>query len=350
MRKVLPLLGKYLLIVAGACALAYYIAQTEAKAAAVGAPMDYAAAGPFTVSSSSATWHDAARTRDVPVQIYAPQIGAETPKPAPRFPVLLFSHGLGGSREGGSIWAGHWASHGYIVVAMQHAGSDEALWKDRRPVEAVKNMKAGMSLSNLGLRVGDVRFVIDEIVRRSGSGEAPFAGADVKRIGMSGHSFGAQTTQAVAGQRAGTLAGQSGLDTRVTAAVAFSPNARNRGGAERQFGDIRIPFFSITGTRDGSILGDGTKVEDRIVPFRNMPAGGKYLAVFDGGDHMVFGGHEFGKRREETARDREIRTAVRAGTLAFWNATLKDDAEARKWLEQGGFAASLGAADRFEAK
>lgn len=355
-RKWLPMVWKYLAVVAFSCALAFVISHNSARAAtpsddtstaATAAAPDYAAAGARAVKVTDAIWQDDKRRRGVPVKIYAP---ASEKSAGARDPVLLFSHGLGGSREGGKLWASHWASHGYVVVVVQHPGSDESLWKGRAPGEIEKSLKGGMTLNNLGLRVGDVHFVIDEIIRRSAAGEAAFANADTKRIGMSGHSFGAQTTLAVAGQKSGLMAGQSGLDGRVTAAIAFSPNARNKLNLARQFGDIAIPFFSITGTEDGSVLDDATRAEDRTKPYEFMPAGGKYLAVFEAGDHMVFGGHTLGARRKETARDREIQADVKAGTLAFWNATLRNDDTARRWLEDGGYRAALLPADRFASK
>lgn len=350
MKRGLLILWKYLLVVATTCALAFVIAQNEANAEAPSTPPVYTAAGAFAVQVSEATWRDSARQRDVPVRIYTPDSNGKSVSADSLFPVILFSHGLGGNRAGGKLWAEHWASHGYVVVAMQHAGSDDSLWKGGAPRDLASNMKSGMTLANLESRVGDVHFVINEVMRRAAGREVAFARADAKRLGMSGHSFGAQTTQAVTGQKAASAAGQSGLDTRIVAAIAFSPNARNKINLARQFGDIRIPLFSITGTDDGSILGDGTRFQDRMLPYENMPAGNKYLAVFDGGDHMVFGGHELGGRRPETARDREIRAGVKAATLAFWNATLKNDAAARKWLDSGGFKDTLKAKDVFASK
>ena len=357
MRKDLPILAKYLLVVAATLALLFVIAQsadaapaTQTIPAALTSTSPYLSAGPFLSQASDATWRDDARKRDVPVRIYWPKADEKTERNSAGFPVVLFSHGLGGSRAGGSLWAEHWTSHGYVVVAMQHSGSDESLWKEQPVGQRIGNMKAGMTLNNLGLRVGDVRFVIDEVIRRTALKETAFANADSKRLGMSGHSFGAQTTLAVSGQKAPAIGGQSGLDARIVSAIAFSPNARNKSNVARQFGDIRIPLFSITGTKDGSILDDGTRYEHRMLPYENMPAGGKYLAVFDGGDHMVFGGHELGARRAETARDREIQSAVKAATVAFWNTTLKNDEPSRKWLESGGFKSVLDAKDVYASK
>ena len=354
MKRTLPVVLKYLAVVAISCFLAFVISQNTASAQVADAAdaknsISYASPGAYKVESLIATWRDAPRSRDVPVKIYFP-VTSTAKAEGTKFPVILFSHGLGGNREGGKRWAGHWASHGFIVVAMQHAGSDEGLWKGAAPRDIVSRMKSGMTLGNLGLRVGDVGFVIDEVIRRHASGEAAFANADAKRIGMSGHSFGAQTTLAVTGLKSPTLGGQAGLDLRIAAAITLSPNARNKKNLPRQFGDIKLPFFSITGGEDGSILDDGTRFEDRRLPYENMPTGQKYLVVFDGGDHMVFGGHALGARRPETARDKKIQSDVMTGTLAFWNATLAQDAAARSWLENGGYKATLGGKDVFEYK
>ncbi|MBL8511006.1 MAG: dienelactone hydrolase [Betaproteobacteria bacterium] len=342
MKRAASLLWRYLLIVASSCLLALFISQSQAHAA----EKDYAKAGPLAVEVVDAVWRDEKRERDIPVRIHVPQKQAQ----GQTYPVILFSHGLGGSVAGGKLWGEHWASYGYIVLHMQHAGSDEALWKGKAPRDIAPSMKAGMTLGNLANRVQDVRFVIDEIARRAKAKEAPFAAADLSRLGMSGHSFGAQTTLAVSGQASSTLGGQSGLEPRIQAAIAFSPNARNKARLDKQFGDIRIPFFSITGTADGSVLDDNTQAQDRTLPYQHMMPGEKYLAVFAEGDHMVFGGHTLAGRRRESERDREIQTGVKAATLAFWNSTLKGDAEARKWLQQGGFQAMLKSDDRFEWK
>lgn len=349
MKRTLPVLLKYVAIVGVSCFLAFVISQTIASAEEAGDQANYASPGAYKIDSSLSVWRDASRMREVPVKLYFP-VTAAAKNAVAKFPVIIFSHGLGGSRESGKRWAAHWASHGFVVVAMQHAGSDEGLWKSTAPKDAVTSMKAGMTMNNLGLRVGDVHFVIDEIIRRSEAAEPAFANADPKRLGMSGHSFGAQTTLAVAGQKAGSIGGQSGLDLRITAAIAFSPNARNKKNMARQFGDITLPFFSITGSEDGSILADDTKAVDRRLPYENMPSGQKYLAVFDGGDHAVFGGQGVGRLRVETSRDKEIQLDVMAGTLAFWNAQLKQDPNARRWLDGNGFKSALDAKDIFERK
>ncbi len=126
MKRAWPFFWRYLLVVAISCVLAFVISQNKAaaQAAATAAAVDYAAAGPLAVTSVTQSWRDARRIRDLPVKIYLPEpaasLAADGDKgaAAARFPVILFSHGLGGNRDGGARWARHWASHGYVVVAI----------------------------------------------------------------------------------------------------------------------------------------------------------------------------------------------------------------------------------------
>lgn len=324
---------KYLAVVVFACLLVFYLAQSDAFAADGGVS---GASG--ALNSRDEVWRDTKRGRDVPVRIVMSNVGANDGAR----PVILFSHGLGGSLDAGRIWAAEWAANGYIVVTLQHAGSDEGIWKNKPPAERVASFKSAMTARNLIARVEDVRFVLDELARRREK-EAAWKQADLGRIGMSGHSFGARTTMGVSGQNLGPIAVSA--DPRIKAAIAFSPLGTARvGSLESQFANIRLPFFSVTGDEDGEILGDGTKPEDRTRPYQHMPAPDKYLAVFKGGDHTVFGGHN---TRSET--DRRIQREVKSLTLAFWNAYLKDDSKAREWLKTGA-EKSLQAGDKYAFK
>src|SRR5271170_3301939 len=75
-------------------------------------------------------WFDASRNRKVPVKIYYPNTSDGV------FPVIIFSHGLGGSREGYEYLGRHWAACGYVSVHVQHLGSDNRVWQDAAPGEA----------------------------------------------------------------------------------------------------------------------------------------------------------------------------------------------------------------------
>ena len=77
--------------------------------------VDYGRAGAFSVSTHYETWTDAARGRDIKVKLYAP----DNPTPPP---VVIFSHGLGGSVEAASYLGERLASWGILSVHIQHPG------------------------------------------------------------------------------------------------------------------------------------------------------------------------------------------------------------------------------------
>jgi predicted dienelactone hydrolase len=89
--------------------------------------VDRAALGPHTVLVRTGIWIDSDRSdRAVPWKLYVPEAATA---PAP---VVVWSHGLGGSRDGGEYLGRHLASHGYAAFHVQHAGSDiEVLLRGR---------------------------------------------------------------------------------------------------------------------------------------------------------------------------------------------------------------------------
>jgi predicted dienelactone hydrolase len=257
-----------------------------------------------------------------------------------RAPVILFSHGLGGSVDAGTIWGQAWAEAGFIVIHLQHPGSDG-------PAVRAVGFRGAMEAEQLIARAGDVRFVLDAVGRHPKAGDCDLARADEARIGMSGHSFGAHTTQAAAGQRFG-VRGAGLADTRVTAAIAFSPSPSTQPGANDvdSFGGITIPFFSLTGSLDAVPQLTAVTAADRQRPFRAMPPGGKYLLVLDGANHAAFGGLDYAPRGP--ALDSHVRPIIIRLTTLFWRWTLMGDAAAKAELDRG--AAIVGPEDRFEIR
>jgi predicted dienelactone hydrolase len=306
----------------------------------------YAAPGPFRVEVSDTTWTDVARQRPLPLRIRLPAADGARP-------VVLFSHGLGGSVDGGRFWGEHWASHGFVVIHLQHPGSDTAVWQDAaRPA---RELKRAASREQFNARVLDVKFVLDELQRRQRAGDAFALRIDLARVGMSGHSFGAVTTQALAGQRfdvPARLRAQADAlaDDRLRAFIAFSPSARTDD-AVSQFRTITRPFFSVTGTEDGLVgLGLGVPAPRRLLPFEGMPGPDAYLLILDGADHMIFNGAP--RRRTDgtdPARDAQHVRLTQATTIAFWRAHLLDDPEARRWLRTSA-ETTVRAAGQFRVK
>ncbi|MBN2199927.1 MAG: dienelactone hydrolase, partial [Candidatus Aminicenantes bacterium] len=220
------------------------------------------------------TVRDQKRQRDIPIRIYLPP--ADNPAP-----VVLFSHGLGGSREGSGYLGRHWAGRGYAAVFLQHPGSDASVWKDKPAARRMRAMREAANLRNFVLRVRDVSAVLDQLAKwnRSG-GRIPAGRLDLGKVGMSGHSFGAVTTQAVSGQRIrdGKV---TFTDARIDAALVMSPSSPRRGAPKDAFGDVSLPWMLMTGTKDTAPIGDAD-MESRLAVFPALPPGGKYELVLYG--------------------------------------------------------------------
>jgi predicted dienelactone hydrolase len=299
--------------------------------AAPAAPMD------FTV-------HDAKRDRDLPVRVYLPaQKNAA--------PVVLFSHGLGGSRENNPYLGKHWSARGYVVVVVQHPGSDESVWKGVGPAQIPMAMKQAASLQNFLLRVADIPAVLDQLERwNAESGHALHGHLDLAHVGMSGHSFGAVTTQAVSGQN--MPVGASVTDPRIKAAVAMSPSIPTAGSAERAFGSVKIPWLLMTGTKDvarlGSITLGAADVASRLGVYPALPLGDKYELVLKDAEHGAFGDRAL--PGEKGQRNPNHHRAILALSTAFWDAFLKGDPAAKTWLNGDGPSRVLEKDDRWQRK
>jgi predicted dienelactone hydrolase len=286
------------------------------------------------------------RSRTVPIRVFLPpRIAGDEPTPCP---VVLFSHGLGGSRAGGSFLGDHWSRRGYAVVFLQHPGSDESVWRDAPPFRRLAAMRDAASLENFTLRVGDVPAVLDALTAWNADPGHPLAGRlDLDHVGMSGHSFGAQTTQAVSGQSF-PLVGRRFTDPRITAAVIMSPGTPqgrlDRGDA---FAGVTIPWLLMTGTKDTSPIG-GQTVESRLAVFPNLPAGRAYELVLDHAEHSAFTDRPLPGDREP--RSPAHHRAILALSTAFWDAFLRDDAAARAWLDGDAPRTALEDDDRWQRK
>jgi predicted dienelactone hydrolase len=291
-------------------------------------------------TQTALTVRDQKRSRDIPIRVYLP-------KEKTSAPVVLFSHGLGGSREGSAYLGSHWAARGYVAVFLQHPGSDDSVWKDQPAAQRMAAMRAAADLENFLLRVDDVRAVIDQLDGWNKTTGNPLAGRlDLKRIGMSGHSFGAVTTQAVSGQR--FVRGAAMTDVRIKAAVIMSPSGARRGGDQTlAFGGVKIPWMLLTGTKDSAPIGDAD-VASRLSVFPALPPGSKYELVLYNAEHSAF--TERALPGDAQPRNPNHHRSILALTTAFWDAYLRGDARAKAWLDGDGPRKILEKDDRWQRK
>jgi predicted dienelactone hydrolase len=318
--------------------LTLFLLATAGLSCARGKDYDPLAVDPgFRAEARDLIVHDAARNRDIPVRIYL----AASEKPEP---VVLFSHGLGGSRAGSKFLGEHWAARGYVTVFVQHPRSDDAVWKETAPEKRMASLREAASLQNFLLRVKDVAAVLDQLEVWNKSG--PLAGRmDLTKIGMSGHSFGAVTTEAVSGETF-PLNGTKLTDSRIRAAVIFSPSSPRSTSAERAFGNVKIPWLLMTGTRDIAPIGEAD-MKSRLAVYPALHGAPKYEVVLDKAEHSAFTDRALPGDREP--RNPNHHRVILALSTAFWDAYLRGDKEALAWLKGNGPRTMLEAGDEWEA-
>ncbi|MEU4606929.1 alpha/beta hydrolase [Kribbella sp. NPDC023972] len=116
----------------------------------------------------------------------------DAPAPPARRPVLLYSPGGADPRTIGTSVAEDLASHGYVVITIDHPGETSEVefpGGRLRTIEVPPEVRTDPVLSRkmMTTRFADVRFVLDQL--RSLDGPP----LDLRRIGIYGHSAGGAT-------------------------------------------------------------------------------------------------------------------------------------------------------------
>jgi len=299
----------------------------------------------LTVSAVKAStyteeWQDTKRYRTVPVRVYLPEKSADTKLVTP-YPIVLLSHGLGGSRDGFPYLGEHWSKHGYVVIAMQHPGSDNSVWQERAGQTAMAAMIAAVNAQNAADRINDVKFILDELeFRNKREGDRLFGLLNLERIAIGGHSFGAHTTIASVGRF------PYEPEPRLKAAIAMSSDGPERLDPKEAFRRVKTPILHLTGTEDVSQIRPATQAKDRRIAFDHITGADQYLVIFKDGDHMLFSGHA--RLRGLTPLEQRYQPMIQSITLQFLDAYLKEDEEARRRLHET--EKTLGDGGTFEKK
>jgi len=286
-------------------------------------------AAPRVVEGS---WEQAGRTVAYRVRI---------PEGEGRRPTVLISHGLGGNRDAMDYLGRHWSDRGYLVVHLQHPGSDDRIWSGMI-LNRQETVQAATSVEEFTARVGDVRLALERLRAAAGLAERH----DPASVAVCGHSYGARTSMALSGERFPAAPGADLADARIRAAIVLSPPPYS--GPER-FKAIGIPQFHWTGTRDTTSLEESRDPAMRLAPFRESRNASSYLVVLDGADHMAFSGRlpMAAARRENYRR---WHTQMAEATTRFLDATLRADRAAKAWLDGEGLRGLLGPKDLVERR
>ena len=219
------------------------------------------APGQYAVGISRLDLRDASRgnrrlTCDVwyPVRRTAGDASTGTKRNVPcaegSFPLIIFSHGAGATRQQSTYLTEHWASHGYVVVAPDHQ------------FNTVFDIRGDQGIQSGIDRPQDCSFVLDRMLERNGNAaDRLYQHIDPQRIGATGHSFGGYTVMVLAGatvdaQEARKMFGKelergdfSHPDPRIKGVIAYAPIGPPLL-SPKSLAEIKIPVMVFGGTHD----------------------------------------------------------------------------------------------------
>jgi dienelactone hydrolase len=241
-----------------------------------------------------------ARSRSLPTVVSVP-VGAPTP-----LPFVVFSTGIGGTGTNYEGLYRHWVEAGYAVAA---------------PVFPLSNANApgGSTAADLGNQTGDVRFVIDQLLRLSAAKNGQLAGKlDPNRIALAGKSLGALTTL-----RTAFLVGNH--ESRENAVISLTGGGNAGSGADTMFTGLTVPLLLVHGDNDHTVPYSAS-----VTAF-SVAEPPKYLVtLFGQGHNGAFDG-------EQTAAAR----VVVAVTLDFLDAYVRDVPDALDRLKRDATVAKV---------
>ncbi|MFY7864940.1 alpha/beta hydrolase family protein [Roseateles sp.] len=276
-------------------------------------------------------WQDGARSRAVPARLYWPAKATASELAGGTVPLIVFSHGIGGSRRGYSYLGAYWSSQGYASLHVQHIGSDRGLWAGN-PFGLVGRLQEAAKEGEALNRVADVRFALDQLL------QSPYGvKIDTQRISAAGHSYGANTVMLLSGAEV-TRQGQTLAqlrDPRIKAAILISapPFYGETEKTSAILKPISIPSLHITASEDViNIPGYHSDAKDRIAVFEAIGSLRKSLVVFEGGSHSIFTDRA---AAGGVTLNPKVKAATQELSLAFLTQVYqgKDD-ELRQWGER----------------
>jgi predicted dienelactone hydrolase len=181
-----------------------------------------------------------------------------------RFPLIIFSHGNGGSRNQNTFWCDYLASHGYIIVSPDHTGNARWTIIDGKPV-----VFQGSERSNSAKdRPLDLSFLLNQMIRWDKGADKRFAEhIDTARTAVTGMSFGSYTAHWA-----------SDADARFKAVIAMS-------GAPPSHTNLTVPSLRMLGIEDRTIGAPGNAA---IRDNHAKHTGPSYLLELKNGGHYSF--------------------------------------------------------------
>jgi len=285
--------------------------------------------GPHSVTEvPDIVLHDAKRDKGLHIRIFYPN------EPGP-YPVIVFSHGAGGSQSCCEALTRHWATYGYVTLQPTH--DDSTLQRRNAGEEDINFLKAVRdALKKPSLwqsRPQDISFVLDSWPVLKKRIPALAGKLDAEHIGVGGHSMGAFTADAIAGALVDlpNHPATNFADRRAKAVLLLSPQGPGEFGlTDHSWDHVTLPLLSMTGSLDLGANNQGP--EWKKIPFERSQPGAKYHVFIDGANHMSFISAKTSLPGRAAQGD-SILGYTNAASLAFWDAYLKADSGAKNYLQ-----------------
>jgi len=214
-------------------------------------------------------------------------------------PVVVFSHGFGGTRVQSVYLTEHLASHGFVVAAPDHVGNTF--------VDQIDAAKAMAAIDSARVRPRDISVTLDALLERAAGwpDELLAFAADEARVGVAGHSFGGFTAFRIAGASVDVARGEeicaadpdqlfcdgwpgqepfpaSARDPRFIAALPQAPGAAAAVEAPG-FADVAVPVMIQAGLADRTT----PFPDEAAAPYAALSSPTCLLAI-DGAGHFTF--------------------------------------------------------------
>jgi predicted dienelactone hydrolase len=304
------------------------------------------APGPHAVSEvSDLVLHDAKRSKDLHIRIFYPNDTGP-------YPVIVFSHGAGGSQDCCEALTRHWSTYGYVTIQPTH--DDSALQRRNSGEESIRFIEAIRdALKKPALwesRPQDISFVLDSLSVLEHRVPGLVGIMDKDRIGVGGHSMGSYTAEAIAGALI-DLPGHPGsnfADPRVRAVLALSPQGPGQFGLnDHSFDRISLPYLGMTGSLDS--LGPKASPAWHKIPFERSQPGDKYHVFIEGANHSSFLTART-PSPNHAAQGEAILGYTNSAALAFWDGYLKNDIRAKQYLQSDTLEKSSHAAAKLSRR
>lgn len=273
---------------------------------------------------------DSKRSKQLAIRISFPEAQAT-------YPLIIWSHGMYGSKDNYQPLVEYWTSRGYVVIQPTHSDSLSLMKaQERRQLLREFNLDKTEDWMN---RPRDVQFTLDSLATIEQEFPDLAGKIDSKRIGIGGHSFGAVTTQLLAGTTPRLPAGGDSLaEPRARAFVAISPNGLGIFFSKDSFSEVKQPMLFLSGDNDKGRRGE--EALWRRDAFDHAQAGNKTLVWIRDAYHN-FGGisgsppllNRLIDGQGGGKNDLHLKL-VQLSTLVFWDAFLKDDQEALAYLSE----------------